>query len=146
VNWSPTPIIRKAIVTIAIDRIDHLVLTVFDLERTIEFYARVLGMAPVTFAGGRRGLAFGRQKLNLHQAGAEFEPRALKPAPGAIDLCFISTTPLEQVKAELEAHGIVVIQGPVAKTGALGPMMSVYFRDPDGNLIEVCVYDNVHEP
>jgi catechol 2,3-dioxygenase-like lactoylglutathione lyase family enzyme len=127
-------------VTIAIDRIDHLVLTVFDPERSIEFYARVLGMEPVTFAGGRRGLAFGRQKLNLHEAGREFEPKALKPVPGAIDLCFISTTPLEQVKAELEAQGIVVIEGPVAKTGALGPMMSVYFRDPDGNLIEVSNY------
>ena len=125
---------------IAIDRIDHLVLTVFDIDRTIDFYSRVLGMKPVTYAGRRRGLAFGRQKLNLHQAGREFEPKALKPAPGAIDLCFISTTPLEQVMAELRAHGIVIIQGPVPKTGALGPMQSVYFRDPDGNLIEVSNY------
>jgi catechol 2,3-dioxygenase-like lactoylglutathione lyase family enzyme len=125
---------------IAIDRIDHLVLTVFDLERTIDFYSRVLGMEPVTFAEGRRGLAFGRQKLNLHQAGREFEPKALKPGPGAIDLCFISTTPLEAVIEHLKANGIAIIQGPVPKTGALGPMMSVYFRDPDGNLIEVSNY------
>ena len=125
---------------ISIDRIDHIVLTVFDLERTIDFYRRVLGMEPVTFAGGRRGLAFGRQKLNLHQAGREFEPKALKPAPGAIDLCFISTTPLEEVVAHLEAEGVHVIEGPVAKTGALGPMQSVYFRDPDGNLVEVSNY------
>jgi catechol 2,3-dioxygenase-like lactoylglutathione lyase family enzyme len=123
-----------------IDRIDHLVLTVHDVERTIAFYSRVLGMEPVTFAGGRRGLAFGRQKLNLHQAGREFEPKALAPAPGAIDLCFISETALADVIAELEAEGVVVIEGPVDKTGALGPMKSVYFRDPDGNLIEVSNY------
>ncbi len=125
---------------ISIDRIDHIVLTVFDLERTIDFYSRVLGMEPVTFAGGRRGLAFGRQKLNLHQAGREFEPKALKPGPGAIDLCFISETPLEAVIDTLKGHGVVVIDGPVPKTGALGPMMSVYFRDPDGNLLEISNY------
>lgn len=126
--------------SIAIERIDHIVLTVHDLDRTIEFYSRVLGMEPVTFAGGRRGLAFGQQKLNLHQSGAEFEPRALKPSPGAIDLCFISTTPLEDVMTGLKSHGIHIIDGPVDKTGALGPMKSVYFRDPDGNLIEVSNY------
>lgn len=125
---------------VKIDRIDHIVLTVHDLERTIAFYSRVLGMEPVAFAGGRRGLAFGRQKLNLHQAGREFEPKALAPAPGAIDLCFIGETPLEDVIAKLEAEGVVIIEGPVDKTGALGPMKSVYFRDPDGNLIEVSNY------
>lgn len=125
---------------VAIDRIDHIVLTVFDLDRTIDFYSRVLGMEPVAFAGGRRGLAFGRQKLNLHQAGREFEPKALRPAPGAIDLCFISATPLEDVIAALKAEGVAIIEGPVPKTGALGPMMSVYFRDPDGNLLEVSNY------
>ena len=123
-----------------IDRIDHIVLTVHDLERTIDFYSRVLGMEPVTFAGGRRGLAFGRQKLNLHQAGREFEPKARAPAPGAIDLCFISETPLAGVIARLQEQGVVIIEGPVDKTGALGPMKSVYFRDPDGNLIEVSNY------
>ena len=126
---------------ISIDRIDHLVLTVADVERTLAFYSRVLGMEPVTFAGGRRALAFGRQKLNLHQAGREYEPKALKPVPGAIDLCFIASTPLEEVIATLKGEGVVVIEGPVAKTGALGPMMSVYFRDPDGNLVEVSNYD-----
>jgi catechol 2,3-dioxygenase-like lactoylglutathione lyase family enzyme len=125
---------------IAVDRIDHLVLTVFDIDRTIDFYRRVLGMEPVTFAGGRRGLAFGRQKLNLHQAGREFEPKALKPTPGSIDLCFITETPLDEVIAHLKACGVVVAEGPVQKTGALGPMMSVYFRDPDGNLIEISSY------
>ena len=126
---------------IAIDRIDHIVLTVFDIDRTIDFYSRVLGMEPVTFAGGRRGLAFGRQKLNLHQAGREYEPKALRPAPGAIDLCFIAATPLGQVIEALEAEKVAIIQGPVAKTGALGSMQSVYFRDPDGNLVEVSNYD-----
>ncbi len=126
--------------SIVIDRIDHIVLTVFDLERTLAFYQRVLGMEPVTFAGGRRGLAFGRQKLNLHQAGREFEPKALKPAPGAIDLCFIAATPLEEVTAHLKSEGVAIIAGPVEKTGATGPMMSVYFRDPDGNLVEVSNY------
>ena len=125
---------------VKIDRIDHIVLTVHDLERTIAFYSRVLGMEPVTFAGGRRGLAFGRQKLNLHQAGREFEPKALNPAPGAIDLCFISETPLADVIEKLKGEGVVIIEGPVDKTGALGPMKSVYFRDPDGNLIEVSNY------
>ena len=125
---------------IAIDRIDHLVLTVFDIERTLDFYSRVLGMEPVTFAGGRRGLAFGRQKLNLHQAGREFEPKALRPAPGAIDICFITGQSLDDVMAQLREHGVVIIEGPVDKTGALGPMKSVYFRDPDGNLVEVSRY------
>ncbi|HEY2627998.1 MAG TPA: VOC family protein [Usitatibacter sp.] len=123
-----------------IDRIDHIVLTAHDVDRTIEFYSRVMGMEPITFAGGRRGLAFGRQKINLHQAGREYEPKALKPVPGALDLCFITETPLDDVIARLKENGIVIVDGPVPKTGALGAMMSVYFRDPDGNLIEVSNY------
>jgi catechol 2,3-dioxygenase-like lactoylglutathione lyase family enzyme len=125
---------------ITIDRIDHIVITAFDLERTIDFYARVMGMEPITFAGGRRALAFGRQKINLHQAGREFDPKALKPTPGSMDLCFITQTPLEEVMAQLKEHGVAIAEGPVPKTGALGPMSSVYFRDPDGNLIEVSNY------
>jgi catechol 2,3-dioxygenase-like lactoylglutathione lyase family enzyme len=125
---------------LAIDRIDHVVLTAHDVDRTIEFYSRVLGMEPVSFAGGRRGLAFGRQKINLQQSGREFEPKALAPTPGSLDLCFITETPLEEVVAHLEAEGIAIAQGPVEKTGALGAMMSVYFRDPDGNLIEISNY------
>src|SRR5512138_1506645 len=109
---------------IDIDRIDHIVLTVFDIDRTIDFYSRVLGMEPVTFAGGRRGLAFGRQKFNLHQAGREYEPKALKPVPGAIDLCLIAATPLEQVIGHLKAEGVAIIEGPVPRTGATGEMMS----------------------
>jgi len=123
-----------------IDRIDHIVITAFDVERTIDFYSKVMGMEPITFAGGRRGLAFGRQKINLHQSGREFEPKALKPTPGSMDLCFITETPLAQVISHLKSHGVAISQGPVEKTGALGPMMSVYFRDPDGNLIEVSNY------
>ena len=131
---------------ISVDRIDHLVLTVFDLDRTLDFYRRVLGMEPITFAGGRRGLAFGRQKLNLHQAGREFDPKALKPTPGSIDVCFITEAPLEDVIAHLKSCGVVIAEGPVRKTGALGPMMSVYFRDPDGNLVEVSNYAAASEP
>ena len=123
-----------------IDRIDHIVITAHDVERTLDFYSRVLGMEPITFAGGRRGLAFGRQKINLHQAGREYEPKALKPVPGSMDLCFITETPLDEVIAQLKQNGVAIAEGPVAKTGALGPMTSVYFRDPDGNLVEVSNY------
>jgi catechol 2,3-dioxygenase-like lactoylglutathione lyase family enzyme len=125
---------------ISIDRIDHIVITAHDVERTLDFYQRVLGMEPITFAGGRRGLAFGRQKINLHQAGREYEPKALKPNPGSMDLCFVTETPLDEVIAQLKAQGVAIAEGPVPKTGALGPMTSVYFRDPDGNLIEVSNY------
>jgi len=123
-----------------IDRIDHLVLTVFDLARTCDFYTRVLGMKVVTFGEGRTALAFGRQKLNLHLFGREFEPKALKPTPGSIDLCFITETPLEEVAARVRACDVKIVEGPVPKTGATGPMMSIYVRDPDGNLVEISNY------
>ena len=123
-----------------IDRIDHIVLTVFDLERTCDFYSRVLGMEVVTFGEGRTALAFGRQKLNLHVYGREFEPKALKPQPGAIDLCFITETPLDEVVAHVRACEVRVVAGPVPKTGATGPMSSIYVRDPDGNLVEISNY------
>ena len=125
-----------------IDRIDHIVITAHDVERTIDFYTRVLGMEAITVAGGRRGLGFGRQKINLHQAGREFDPKALKPTPGSIDICFITDGSLEDVAAHLKAHDVKIAQGPVEKTGALGPMQSIYFRDPDGNLIEVSKYED----
>ena len=125
---------------LAIDRIDHVVLTAHDVDRTIEFYSRVLGMEPISFAGGRRGLSFGRQKINLHQAGREYDPKALKPTPGSLDLCFITETPLDEVVAHLKAEGVAIAEGPVEKTGAVGAILSVYFRDPDGNLIEVSNY------
>lgn len=118
-------------------RIDHIVLTVADLERTIAFYERVLGMTAVSFGEGRRALAFGDQKLNLHQAGREFEPKALRPTPGAIDVCFTTDVPLDEVAAHLRAESVVIEHGPVDKIGARRALRSLYFRDPDGNLIEV---------
>ena len=128
-----------------IDRIDHIVLTVADVEATIRFYSDVLGMRAVTFGDGRRALAFGGQKINLHQAGREFEPKAAHPTPGSADLCFITRTPLGEVMRHLSGCGVDVIEGPVERTGALGPMQSVYFRDPDGNLVEVSRYSGDSE-
>ena len=123
-----------------IDRIDHLVLTVADLDRTLAFYTEVLGMTAETFGGGRTALRFGRQKINLHVRGAEFQPRAAHAATGTADFCLITDTPLQQVQAELAAHGVPVEVGPVTKQGALGPMQSVYVRDPDRNLVELSTY------
>lgn len=120
-----------------IDRIDHLVLTVHRIEATCDFYSRVLGMSVVTFGEGRKALAFGRQKINLHEAGKEFEPKAHVPTAGSADLCLITDTPLEQVIEHLAACGVPVIEGPVTRTGATGPIRSVYVRDPDFNLIEL---------
>jgi catechol 2,3-dioxygenase-like lactoylglutathione lyase family enzyme len=118
-------------------RFDHIVLTVADIELSCRFYARVLGMQVVTFAGGRKALAFGEQKINLHQQGKEFEPKAHAPMPGSADLCFIAATSITDVLVHLKACGVSVLEGPVARTGAVGPITSVYFRDPDNNLIEV---------
>jgi catechol 2,3-dioxygenase-like lactoylglutathione lyase family enzyme len=126
-----------------IERIDHLVLTVQNIARTCEFYERVLGMQTVTFgegAEGRKALQFGSQKINLHQVGKEFEPKALKPVAGSADLCFITQTPLDQVIEHFQACNVPVIEGPVSRTGAIGTLQSVYIRDPDGNLIEVANY------
>jgi catechol 2,3-dioxygenase-like lactoylglutathione lyase family enzyme len=120
-----------------IDSLDHLVLTVADIEASCAFYQRVLGMKVVTFGAGRKALAFGTQKINLHQAGREFEPKAEHPTPGSADLCFLTSLPLAQVQAHLGACGVTVTEGPVQRTGAQGPILSVYFRDPDRNLIEV---------
>ena len=119
---------------------DHLVLTVTDIPATIAFYTKVLGMSEVAFGEDRRALSFGDQKINLHQRGKEFEPKASSPTPGSADLCFISDTPLPLVISELTAYGVPIIEGPIARTGARGPILSVYFRDPDGNLIEICHY------
>ena len=123
-----------------IDRIDHFVLTVRDIEATCEFYARVLAMQVVTFAGGRKALQFGQQKINLHEAGKEFEPRAMSPTPGSGDFCLITQIPLEEIIAHIRSCGIAIVEGPVHKTGAIGPIESVYLRDPDGNLVEVSNY------
>ncbi|MGW2822481.1 VOC family protein [Streptomyces sp. NPDC001443] len=124
----------------AISGLDHLVLTVTEVERTIAFYQRVLGMRPVTFGAGRRALAFGSSRINLHQAGHEVLPHAVRPTPGSADLCLVTDTPQEQVLAHLTAVGATVEDGPVPRTGALGPILSTYLRDPDGNLIEISTY------
>ncbi|HKP67550.1 MAG TPA: VOC family protein [Casimicrobiaceae bacterium] len=123
-----------------IDRIDHIVMTVKSIDAACTFYERVLGMQRVTFAGGRYALAFGRQKINLHEAGREFEPKAHVAAPGTLDLCLITTTALADVIEHLARCDVAIIEGPVSKTGATGPIRSVYFRDPDQNLIEVSNY------
>jgi enamine deaminase RidA (YjgF/YER057c/UK114 family)/catechol 2,3-dioxygenase-like lactoylglutathione lyase family enzyme len=127
---------------IAIDRLDHLVLTCTDLEATAAWYARVLGMTRVEFGEPKRvALRFGDQKINLHQAGREFSPRARIALPGSADLCFVTRTGADALLAHLAACGVAVELGPIAKDGALGPITSVYVRDPDGNLIEVSSYD-----
>ncbi|WP_423798022.1 VOC family protein [Neobacillus sp. SAB-20_R2A] len=120
--------------------LDHLVLTVKDIEVTCDFYSLVMGMDVQTFGEGRKALKFGNQKINLHQYGKEFEPKAISPTPGSADLCFITDTPKEQIVESLEKQGITIIEGPVERTGAVGRIYSVYFRDPDFNLIEVSNY------
>ncbi len=120
-----------------IDHLDHLVLTVADIDATSAFYRRALGMDVVVFGTGRVALVFGRQKINLHALGREFEPKAARPTPGSADLCFITTVPLADVAMHLRAEGVAIIEGPVRRTGATGPILSLYFRDPDRNLIEV---------
>jgi catechol 2,3-dioxygenase-like lactoylglutathione lyase family enzyme len=117
--------------------IDHFVLTCADVDATIEFYTRVLGMTAETFAGGRRALSFGNQKINLHQQGAEFSPRARVATAGSGDFCLLSDVPVVEVAEHLGSEGVAIIEGPVAKTGAAGALLSIYFRDPDGNLVEV---------
>ncbi|XP_028923729.1 glyoxalase domain-containing protein 5 [Ornithorhynchus anatinus] len=124
----------------AIQRMDHLVMTVKNLEDTIAFYSKVLGTEVMTFKGNRKALSFGNQKFNLHEAGKEFEPKAHNPVPGSIDVCLITETPLDVVMEHLKACDVPVEEGPVSRTGAVGQILSVYFRDPDGNLIEVSNY------
>jgi catechol 2,3-dioxygenase-like lactoylglutathione lyase family enzyme len=125
---------------VRIDRIDHLVLTVDDVDATIAFYVDVLGMTEVTFGSGRKALAFGSSKINLHQRGRELAPRAAAPTPGSADLCLVVAESPDQVVAELTAHDVAVEEGPVERTGARGPIVSVYVRDPDGNLVELSSY------
>ena len=123
-----------------ITRIDHAVLTVRNIDATCEFYTRALGMGVAAFGEGRKALTFGEQKLNLHQQGHEFEPKAQAPTPGSMDICFVSDRPLRQVVNHLQKIGIAIESGPVSRTGATGQIQSIYIRDPDNNLIEVCNY------
>ncbi|WP_299850687.1 VOC family protein [uncultured Roseovarius sp.] len=127
--------------TPTINALDHLVLTVADIDKTVGFYETVLGMRAIRFtpAGGtpRLALKFGAQKINLHQKGAEFDPKAALPRPGSADLCFLSDTPLVDWARHLDGNDIAIEEGPVGRTGATGPLNSIYIRDPDGNLIEI---------
>jgi len=132
---------------LTVQRIDHLVLTCRDVAATIRFYTEVLGMKVVTFGNGRKALSFGRQKLNLHPAGqtasggaGHVAAIAARPTPGSADLCLIVAENAAAIVAHLAACGVPVEEGPVVRTGALGPIESVYVRDPDGNLIELARY------
>ena len=121
--------------------IDHIVITVHDIDATVRFYESVLGMVKEEFGEGRIALKFGNQKINLHQYGNEFEPKAETPKPGSQDLCFIAETGLEEAMEHVIRHGAAILEGPVRRTGATGPLLSFYFRDPDGNLIEIANHE-----
>ncbi len=123
-----------------VNRLDHLVLTVASIDATVSFYTQVLGMTAVTFGAGRTALTFGTSKINLHQAGREFEPKALRPTPGSADVCFIVDDDIRELVKELADAGVVIEEGPVERTGATGPILSCYLRDPDQNLIELSNY------
>lgn len=125
---------------VQVSHLDHLVLTVKSVPDTIQFYSSVLGMEVITFKGNRKALGFGQQKFNLHQLGQEFEPKAKHPTSGSADLCLITKTPLTTVTAHLKVCGVKIEEGPVERSGAMGSITSVYFRDPDDNLIEVSNY------
>ena len=124
-----------------VERLDHLVLTVKNVEISCAFYTKVLGLQEVTFKGGRKAVAFGNQKINFHEYGKEFDPKALNPSPGSADLCFITRDPIVKIISHLDACGVTIIEGPLERTGAVGPMTSIYIRDPDQNLIEIATYE-----
>ncbi|MEX5757738.1 VOC family protein [Providencia hangzhouensis] len=123
-----------------INRLDHIVLTTTNIDACIDFYQRVLKMEVITFGEQRYALCFGKQKINIHQYGKEFEPKAHLPVPGALDLCFISDIPLCDVQMHIEQQGVKIIEGPVNRTGATGAIRSIYLRDVDLNLIEISEY------
>ena len=125
---------------IEISHLDHLVLTVKDIDKTVEFYTKVLGMEKEIFKSSRVALKFGNQKINLHKLGAEFEPKAFNVKDGSADLCFILNTPLNEAKNYIESLGIKIEEGIVSRTGAMGEIESIYLRDPDKNLIELSNY------
>ena len=123
-----------------ISHLDHLVLTVADIETTCQFYQSALNFEVITFGENRKALRFGTQKINLHQVGKEFEPKALHPTAGSADLCFIAETPIDEVMAHLHVQNISIVEGPIQRTGATGKILSVYLRDPDQNLIEISTF------
>ena len=124
-----------------VESLDHLVLTVEDIERTCSFYETALGLERETFGEDRTALRFGRQKINLHPNPSPIDTKAGRPTPGSADICFIAAVPLDQVRQTLDAAGIPLVTGPVARVGALGPVTSLYIRDPDENLVEIATYD-----
>jgi catechol 2,3-dioxygenase-like lactoylglutathione lyase family enzyme len=123
-----------------IGSIDHLVITVADLEATLAFYEAVLGFRRIAEPGRPTALAFGSQKINVHEAARPFEPKARRPTPGAADFCLVAAAPLDDIVEHLGRHGVAIELGPVPRAGARGPMTSIYFRDPDGNLVEIGAY------
>lgn len=125
---------------IMIDHLDHIVLTTADEDACVDFYVNILGMRLEIFGAGRKAFIFGNQKINLHVKGKEFEPKAHLPVPGALDLCFIASIPLKEVIGNLQARSVHIVEGPVRRTGAQGPIESIYLRDPDLNLIEISEY------
>ncbi|NIK66939.1 VOC family protein [Paenibacillus sp. BK720] len=125
---------------VKIEALDHLVLTVANMEKTVAFYKKVLNMEVIVFGDNRKALLFGQQKFNLHEAGKEFEPKAKNPSPGSADFCLLTKTPIDEVIRHLAACEVPIEEGPVARTGAVGTIISVYFRDPDHNLVEVSNY------
>jgi catechol 2,3-dioxygenase-like lactoylglutathione lyase family enzyme len=120
-----------------ISRLDHLVLTVQNIEKSVLFYTQVMGMEKVTFGDSRVALLFGNQKINLHEYKQEFEPTAQHPTPGSADLCFVIETPISEAQQHLEKYGVEIIDGPIMRTGAIGQILSIYIRDPDQNLLEL---------
>ncbi|QGK70655.1 VOC family protein [Allosaccharopolyspora coralli] len=132
---------------INIDRVDHLVLTVADVDRAVDFYELILGMKAQTFPGDRRAVSFGQQTVKLHAASELVEPTATHPVPGSANLCFVTSSAISEVQAHLRSNDVRIEEGPVARTGSLGPITSLYVRDPDGNLIEIARYDDpIDEP
>ena len=123
-----------------INKLDHIVLTCHSIENCLDFYTRILGMKAILFKNNRQALVFGNQKINIHEYGKEFEPKAHLPVPGSLDLCFIVSKSIPEVLSHLAENNVDVLEGPVERTGALGNIISVYIRDPDLNLIELSVY------
>lgn len=131
---------------ISIDRVDHLVLTVADVDRSAEFYEQILGMKAVTFPGDRRAVSFGHQTIKLHPSSELVEPTAMHPIPGSANLCFVTSSAISDVQDHLRGNDVRIEEGPVSRMGALGSITSLYLRDPDGNLIEVARYDEPEGP
>lgn len=129
--------IPPLIITMHIDGLDHLVLTVRDIEATCSFYSQILGMAILSFGEGRKALGFGQQKINLHLQNSTLSPKATVPTPGSADLCFLTTVPMATVIHHITSQGLSILAGPIERTGATGKLLSIYIRDPDGNLIEI---------